>query len=511
MNKFETTYCLDITKDDLKNIKSKDKLHYEPHYKVWYWYGDINDMPKELENFRPEFYSWESYAQNKIRNTPPKAVEKPPAPSKIEDTLKGLIKLPGIIIKTDPSTNYQTEIWNGLRQILPENQTIIITTHESLLRKWAHTINECGHPAWHIIVIPYQKTYKLFLETKPEFKETTTHGLARRGEKLPADIHIWDQSHWLKNSNSTFAKFAQNSYKDLSKHIWISNNIGQKPYETTYLLPILNQPPKTTGTTPDHILETILNNNNIKVKKNEKGFWHWQPNPEDIEKTEELLQNPINHTKPFVEIPNILKSTIEKTAYLIPKTELQKQKKAICNMRADTTNPNSILKFQETTSTLKAPQTISHAINLTTQNIPVIIHTMWDFSTKHLILELEKTFFKFEIINEQNKNSGFQKLINKNTQILIAQNIQNWENVPAHNETIHQILHNLPWQPIWLKNITQINNTKTVTYIPYLRNNPESPVINIITKLYNEPNPKKPYNLCRSKYLPKKPKKNEPA
>ena len=256
-------------------------------------------LPRSLEPFRSEPYSWERLKEDElsgvepIPRTPERDVQLRDHQKKAVAAVRGALKAgrTGFLNADDVGLGKTIETWAAALE-MDDAETVLIVCPLAVVAHWRRTIQWMGDRGKLIVVINYDRLKKLFevpaeiasrtgpRRRKKTRKVRTAKGIARYGEAYSFDLIIWDESHKLRNVEAARSKMSLRLNAEADFVMWLSATAGQNPLELAYLAPLLAE---RTGARASDLkdYEKWCQMQGIGVVRGAYGKWLWRGDTKD--------------------------------------------------------------------------------------------------------------------------------------------------------------------------------------------------------------------------------------
>ena len=268
--------------------------------KAWTLECPGGKLPEAARRWACEPFSWGWYAERSLAGDFPSKI-----PAKGAYALRGHQKeaveliakakaagSQGFLLADEVGLGKTMSAWRAVCKILEgkPGSRILVVCPLSVAAAWREEILRSGAPTGKILVINYDALSKLF-SVKPGSggrRSSRVKTAARSGSAPEFDAVVFDESHKLKNRQSSRSKLAQKLAENAGFVLWLSATAGQSPLELGYLSALLGREAMAAGKKANAFEDWCLKMG-FKVKKGGFGNWVWERNEEDCAKIRTML------------------------------------------------------------------------------------------------------------------------------------------------------------------------------------------------------------------------------
>jgi superfamily II DNA or RNA helicase len=269
-------------------------------------------LPRELEPYRAQPYSWELRVQRELAGEPHKntrtggarvATEPARTASRSivlrphqEEAVRAVLSAraadrAGFLLADDVGLGKTITAWEAVLQ-MPAAKRVLVVCPLAVVAHWRRTIEAMGDGRRDVVVLNYERLGKLFeVSAAARKKIRSKKGLARVGSAPEVDLVIWDESHRCKNPTAARSKLAAKINARAGFRLWLSATAGQNPLELSYLAPLLAS---VTGARAGDLkdFEQWCIDQQLGVTRGAYGKWEWRGDRADCEKVRAMLFEP---------------------------------------------------------------------------------------------------------------------------------------------------------------------------------------------------------------------------
>jgi hypothetical protein len=261
------------------------------------WRWSRGPLPRELEPFRSQSYSYERFREDEVNGDRPQAS----APTKEitprahqTEAAKTILeakrrKRVGFLLGDEVGLGKTISAWKAALD-MPEVRSVLIVAPLAVLEHWRQTIGWLGDGGKRIVVLNYDRLIRVadVKEAPSGRKPKSLKAKANRSVAWQFDLVVWDESHRLANPTSARSQLAMRLNAKANFILWMSATAGVDPLGISYMAPLLAQ---MTGSKVSDLkeFEKWCQEKSFGVSRQKFGKWVWDGNPEDIKRAERLL------------------------------------------------------------------------------------------------------------------------------------------------------------------------------------------------------------------------------